>query len=73
MAFKPQVLTVRRGDRVIWLNRDLFTHTATQTNKLFDSKEIQPQASWTWVAVTPGTFAYVCSLHPTMSGKVVVQ
>jgi plastocyanin len=73
MAFKPQVLTVRRGDRVIWLNRDLFAHTATEASRLFDSKEIEPQAAWTWVAGTSGTFPYVCAFHPTMNGKLVVQ
>jgi plastocyanin len=73
MTFKPQALTLRRGDRVIWLNSDLFGHTATAASKLFDSKEIKPQASWSWIAGTPGTFPYVCAFHPTMNGKLVVQ
>lgn len=73
MIFKPQVLKVRRGDRVRWLNDDLFAHTATQTGGLFDSKEIKPQSSWTWVAGSPGRFPYVCAFHPTMKGELVVQ
>jgi hypothetical protein len=52
---------------------DLFGHTATAANKLFDSKEIKPQASWTWVAGTNGIFPYVCAFHPTMHGQLVVQ
>jgi plastocyanin len=73
MTFRPQVLTVRLGDHVTWVNRDLFTHTATQKGAVFDSKEIPSQGSWTWVAGTRGSFAYVCALHPTMSGQLVVR
>jgi plastocyanin len=73
MTFKPQVLALRRGDRVIWLNRDLFAHTVTQAGGLFDSKELKPGATWTWAAGTSGTFPYVCAFHPTMKGKLVVR
>jgi plastocyanin len=73
MAFKPQVLILRRGDRVIWVNHDLLAHTVTEAGRLFDSKELKPQASWTWVAGIPGTFPYVCAFHPTMNGRLVVQ
>jgi plastocyanin len=73
MAFKPQVLTLRRGDHVRWVNRDLFAHTVTQTGGLFDSKELQPAATWTWTAGASGTFPYICAFHPTMNGKLTVQ
>ncbi|MFL6606547.1 MAG: cupredoxin family copper-binding protein [Steroidobacteraceae bacterium] len=73
MAFKPQLLSVRRGDRVTWVNRDLFAHTVTQGGGLFDSKELKPGASWTWTAGAPGTFPYVCAFHPTMHAKLVVR
>jgi plastocyanin len=73
MVFNPHIVNVHPGDRIVWVNRDLVVHTATQTRGLFDSKDIQPQASWSVVAGPPGTYAYDCLFHPTMSGKVVVQ
>ena len=45
-AFSPETLTVKRGDRVVWVNKDPFPHTATATSKAFDSKGIAPGKSW---------------------------
>jgi plastocyanin len=73
LAFKPESLTVKRGDRVRWINKDLVPHTATATGGPFDSKVIAADGSWTWVAHEPGTFAYVCSLHPMMKGTLTVR
>src|SRR5258708_1422987 len=50
MRFDPPVLTVRRGDRVVWVNKDLFPHTASANSKTFDSSSIAPNASWSYVA-----------------------
>ena len=73
LAFKPASLTVKRGDRIRWINKDLVPHTATATGGPFDSKVIAADASWTWVAHEPGTFAYVCSFHPMMKGTLTVR
>nr|WP_240975839.1 cupredoxin family copper-binding protein [Paraburkholderia aromaticivorans] len=73
MRFDPPVLTVHRGDRVVWVNRDLFPHTASATSKAFDSREIAPNASWTYVARETGSYPYLCTLHATMHGTVIVQ
>lgn len=72
MRFNPDVLTVHRGDRVVWINKDLFPHTATAETKAFDSRSIEPNASWTYVARKAGEYAYVCSLHPTMKARLTV-
>jgi plastocyanin len=72
MRFNPEVLTVQRGDRVVWINKDLFPHTATADNKAFDSRSIQPNASWTYEARKAGEYAYVCSFHPTMKARLTV-
>ena len=72
MAFDPQWLQVRPGDRVRFVNRDLFDHTATQIGGAFDSGSIAPRGSWTWVAAM-GKWPYKCALHPTMHGVLVVQ
>jgi plastocyanin len=73
IGFKPENLTVQRGDRVQWINKDLVPHTATATGGPFDSKVIAADGSWTWVASESGTFAYVCSFHPMMKGTLTVR
>jgi len=72
MRFSPDALTVQRGDRVVWINKDLFAHTATAVSKAFDSHNIEPNASWTYVARNPGEYDYVCALHPTMKARLTV-
>lgn len=73
VQFDPQSLTIKRGERITWTNKDLFPHSATATAKAFDSQAIAPNASWTWVARKPGIYTYVCTFHPTMKGTVTVQ
>ncbi|WP_278185298.1 cupredoxin domain-containing protein [Paraburkholderia ginsengiterrae] len=73
MRFNPPVLTVHRGDRVMWVNKDLFPHTATSTPTAFDSHEIRPDASWSYVTRQIGSYPYLCTLHPTMRGTLIVQ
>jgi plastocyanin len=71
-AFAPARVTVQQGDRVTWVNRDPFPHTATAKGT-FDSGSIAPAASWTWVAGKRGTYDYLCTLHPTMKARLVVR
>ena len=73
MRFSPDALTVQRGDRVVWINKDLFPHTATADIKAFDSRSIEPNASWSYVASKPGEYAYGCVLHPTMKARLTVR
>jgi plastocyanin len=73
VAFMPNVLTVAQGDTVVWVNKDAFPHTATAQDKSFDSKEIAAGKSWRFTAKKTGKFAYVCTLHPTMKGTLVVK
>ena len=70
--FTPETLTVKRGDRVVWMNKDPFPHTATAV-PTFDSKSIAAGHSWSYVASESGEFAYVCTLHPGMKGTLIVQ
>jgi plastocyanin len=72
MRFVPDTLSLRRGDRIEWRNKDLVPHTATAA-KVFDSGTIAANASWTHVARDAGTFAYLCSFHPTMTGTLKVE
>jgi len=73
MQFNPPQLTVHRGDRIVWVNKDLFPHTATAVSKTFDSGSIAAGGSWSWVARSSGEFAYGCTFHPTMKGAIKVQ
>jgi plastocyanin len=72
VQFAPATLKVKRGDTVVWTNRDPFPHTATAAG-VFDSKSIAEGKSWRWRADRAGTIAYVCSLHPTMKGTLEVE
>lgn len=73
MQFDPPELIVKPGSRVVWINKDLFAHTATATAKTFDSGSIEVDASWSYVANQPGDYAYVCAFHPTMKGRLIVR
>ena len=73
MRFNPPTLTVKRGDRVEWVNKDLFAHTASSGSKAFDSGSIAPNASWSYVAGRPGSYPYLCNFHPTMRGTLNVR
>jgi plastocyanin len=72
VAFKPDDLTIRVGDTVVWVNKDPFPHTATSKD-VFDSKDIAVETSWTFKAAQTGDFSYVCTYHPTMKGVLRVK
>jgi plastocyanin len=72
MKFQPETITVKRGDTVVWRNRDVVPHTATATGR-FDSGLIAARANWSWTASQAGRFDYVCTYHPGMKAAVVVQ
>jgi plastocyanin len=73
MKFAPESLTVREGDTIVWVNEDFFPHTATAQDGSFDSQDIAVSQSWKYVATKNGTFTYICTLHPTMKGTLVVK
>lgn len=72
-AFRPAVVTVRVGDRIVWRNKDFFPHTATTPAGAFDSGLIAAGASWTFTPDAPGVFDYTCTYHPTMTATVRVE
>jgi len=72
VKYEPATLTVKRGDRITWVNKDPFPHTAT-ADGAFDSGSIAAGQSWSHVMRKRGEFAYVCTLHPGMKGTLVVQ
>jgi plastocyanin len=72
MVYQPATLAVRRGDTVVWSNRDPFPHTVTAPGA-FDSQPIAAGGSWKHVAQRSGNYSYICTLHPTMKGTLSVQ
>ena len=72
-AFLPQRITVKPGTTVTWANDDDDTHTVASSSKLFKSKALDTGDKFSFTFTTPGTYAYVCSVHPYMTGAVVVE
>lgn len=71
-AFSPPILTITAGDTVTWMNEDQAVHTATSATGAFDSGDLAQGASFSFTFTTPGTYAYLCSPHPDMTGQIVV-
>ena len=71
MAYSAPSATVRVGDTVEWINKDLFDHTATAKNGDW-SVTIEPGKRGRVVLKKAGTIDYFCKLHPNMVAKLVV-
>jgi plastocyanin len=72
-SFGPPELTVAPGTKVTWTNRDDIPHTVKSTNELFKSKALDTDDQFSFTFDTPGTYEYFCSIHPKMTGRVVVK
>ena len=74
MAFRPEVLEVRRGDTVVWINRDIVPHTATSSRPSgWNTGPMQQGDSGRFVPRRRGEQRYFCQLHPVMLGKLIVR
>ena len=71
MEFRPKTLSVKSGEKIVWVNKDLVPHTATTDS--FDSMTIPAGKSWTYTAQAKGDFPYGCTFHPTMRGTLRVR
>jgi plastocyanin len=72
-SFGPGTLTVSVGTTVTWNNRDDIPHTVVGTEDAFKSKVLDTDEKFSFTFSKAGTFPYFCSIHPKMTGKVVVQ
>jgi plastocyanin len=72
-SFGPTTLTVAVGATVTWTNRDDIPHTVVSTEKLFKSKVLDTDEKFSYTFTKAGTYPYFCSIHPKMTGSVVVQ
>jgi plastocyanin len=64
---------VKAGTTVTWINEDDIPHTVASAGKLFKSKALDTKDTFSFTFTTPGTYEYFCSLHPHMTGAVVVE
>ena len=73
-AFDSQTVTVAPGATVTWVNDDDAPHTVVaEDGKGFRSKTLDTGDSFSFTFMSAGTFGYFCSVHPHMTGKVVVK
>lgn len=73
LRYSPPTIEVNKGDTVVWRNKDPFPHTVTAQNRAFDSGQIAEGKSWKFKAKQSGEFTYICTLHPTMKGTLIVK
>ena len=71
MRFGPAPSGLRVGDTVVWINRDLFRHTATARDGAFDI-DLAPGTSGRTVMRAAGRLPYICRFHPGMTGQLTV-
>ena len=72
-AFSPEPVTVTAGQTVTWTNHDPFAHSIKSSDGSFDSASLGQGASYSATFSTPGTYAYLCGIHNSMTGTVVVE
>ncbi len=72
-AFHPQTLSVSTASKVVWTNKDSVAHTVTSRGGLFDSGGLSPGDTFSYAFSERGTFEYYCAIHPSMTGKAVVE
>ncbi len=72
-TFNPPKITIKAGTTVTWTNEDDIPHTVTSSKLVFKSKALDTGDGYSFTFATPGTYAYFCSLHPHMTGSIVVE
>jgi plastocyanin len=72
-SFSPPVMKVKPGTQITWTNNDDIPHTVVSDNFIFKSKVLATGEKFTFKASKPGVYVYSCSIHPNMTGKIIVQ
>jgi plastocyanin len=72
-VFGPQTITIPVGATVTWTNADDIPHTSVSTEGVFKSKVLDTDEKFSYTFTKAGTYPYYCTIHPKMTGKVVVQ
>ena len=72
--FNPMKITVKSGEKITWINRDEEPHTVVSVGKKFPkSSGLDTDQEYSITAGAPGTYEYFCSVHPKMTGTIVVE
>ena len=72
--FSPKMFTVPAGETVAWINHDKVPHVISSADNQFQkSPPLQPGRSFSNTFATSGTYSYFCSIHPRMTGKILVK
>lgn len=72
-TFSPATITIRPGTTVTWTNDDDIPHTVVATNGTFRSKVLDSGEHFSFTFAKAGEFHYFCSIHPHMTGIVIVK
>ena len=72
-SFAPATIKVKAGTTVTWTNRDDIPHTVVANDKSFKSKVLDTNDKFSFTPTKPGTYPYFCSIHPKMTGTLVVE
>ena len=72
-TFNPQRLTIKAGSTVTWTNKDDIPHAIASVSALFRSNALDTDDNYSFTFTSPGTYQYFCSLHPHMTGTIVVE
>ena len=73
LRFEPSRLTVRAGDTIVWINRDVVPHTVAPLDRAWSSGEMSQDESFRRVAGEATTLAYFCEYHPSMRAVVETE
>jgi plastocyanin len=72
-TFGPQTITVPAGTTVTWTNKDDIPHTSVSTEGVFKSKVLDTDEKFSYTFTKAGTYPYYCTIHPKMTGQIVVK
>ena len=72
-TFTPANVTVAAGTTVTWINHDDVPHTVTANDKLFTSKALDTDGTFSHTFTKPGTYPYFCAVHRHMTGQIIVK
>ena len=72
-SFSKNSISIKKGDTVVWTNKDSAPHTVTGMNGGINSGTLGLGQSYSYTFTTAGTWSYLCHFHPSMTGKIIVQ
>lgn len=72
-SFNPSTVTIKTNSTITWVNNDSTPHTVASDNGIFSSNPLQQGETYSYTFPNKGTFAYHCSIHPSMHGTIIVN